>query len=175
MTPWCVLVCSWRCQLDDRHSPCKYLNFAEHSYAGQFEFFMQKFCAGSQNLEKLIHLFIFLRKLWQILIFAQQFDPKNISLFYVFFCASCATNSLGHLSLLFMNGSVPALSPPCGGHIMYPLPPHSCARGVCIVPPFPCMAWVPSGVVGGGWWHKQMPCLSATPTFPCTKPRNWMM
>ena len=50
-------------------------------------FFMQKFCAYSQNSEKLIYFcdvfckFHFLRSYW----------PKNYLFFCVFFCASCAT------------------------------------------------------------------------------------
>ena len=47
--------------------------------------------------------------------------------------------------------SIPTLSPPCGEPIMPPPPP--CVRGGCIVSPFPCVAWVPSGMVCNGW-HK---------------------
>ena len=32
-------------------------------------------------------------------------------------------------------------------------PPPPCVRGGCIVSPFPCVAWVPSGMVCNGW-HK---------------------
>ena len=45
--------------------------------------------------------------------------------------------------------SIPALSPPCSERIMPP--PPRVVRGVCFVSVFPRVAWVPSGVVSGGW------------------------
>ena len=36
-------------------------------------------------------------------------------------------------------------------HHVPPQPPCTCVRGVCIVSPFPRVAWVPPGVLGGGW------------------------
>ena len=46
--------------------------------------------------------------------------------------------------------SFPALSPPCGERIMYPLPPL-CVHGVCIELPFPRVVRVD---VVGGRWHR---------------------
>ena len=64
---------------------CGTLIFAQ----ADLKFFMQKFCAYSQNSEKLIYFGVFL----QIAIFAQLFDPKIIAFFAFFFAHLVQSNS----------------------------------------------------------------------------------